>query len=388
MSSWAAVGLSREPAPSPGSSAALVAALASGDPAPAPFVVRRLAPVPAVSGERPITADQTNVSVVVGERLVVKWLLRPERRPPVLTHLASVGFAATARPYATVSAPVGDADVLLALVVDYLPDATDGYGWCVDAALAGREVGGVLGALVGGLHTAFATPSEVFPSPRGEAGPAEIAGWAARAEAAVDEAVAAIGTADVGDPLPADTPNDGPTADPAVGLREDRRWLSEHAARLRAAVGALRRVEAPSPVQPIHGDLHVGQVLRWRDGYAVVDFDGNPTVPRSGAATPEPVARDVAQMLCSIDHVGRIADRRTAGARGDELAAWIRAARAGFLTAYRATPAGDTLDDRLLAAFEVEQECRELIYAARFLPRWRYAPMATLRAMFPRSPSD
>jgi maltokinase len=36
----------------------------------------------------------------------------------------------------------------------------------------------------------------------------------------------------------------------------------------------------------------------------------------------------------------------------------------------------------LLAAFEAEQECRELVYAARFLPRWRYAPMATLRARF------
>jgi maltokinase len=39
-------------------------------------------------------------------------------------------------------------------------------------------------------------------------------------------------------------------------------------------------------------------------------------------------------------------------------------------------------DARLLAAFEVEQECRELVYAARFLPRWRYAPLATLRARY------
>jgi len=39
-------------------------------------------------------------------------------------------------------------------------------------------------------------------------------------------------------------------------------------------------------------------------------------------------------------------------------------------------------DPALLAAFEVEQECRELVYAARFLPRWRYAPIATLRARF------
>jgi predicted trehalose synthase len=54
--------------------------------------------------------------------------------------------------------------------------------------------------------------------------------------------------------------------------------------------------------------------------------------------------------------------------------------RAATLLAHLA--AVGPVDDRLLAAFEIEQECRELIYAARFLPRWTYAPMATLRARF------
>ncbi|MFI5893647.1 hypothetical protein ACIA5D_26430 [Actinoplanes sp. NPDC051513] len=40
------------------------------------------------------------------------------------------------------------------------------------------------------------------------------------------------------------------------------------------------------------------------------------------------------------------------------------------------------LDEKLLRPFEVEQECRELIYAARFLPRWRYAPMGVLRSWY------
>ena len=42
----------------------------------------------------------------------------------------------------------------------------------------------------------------------------------------------------------------------------------------------------------------------------------------------------------------------------------------------------EIFDQRLLRAFEVEQECRELLYAARFLPRWRYAPMGVLRSWF------
>ena len=40
--------------------------------------------------------DQTNESVVVGERLAVKWLLHPdparERAPRLLRHLAAAGF--------------------------------------------------------------------------------------------------------------------------------------------------------------------------------------------------------------------------------------------------------------------------------------------------------
>jgi maltokinase len=61
---------------------------------------------------------------------------------------------------------------------------------------------------------------------------------------------------------------------------------------------------------------------------------------------------------------------------GGDAATWIAATRDAFLAAV------GPVDERLLAAFEVEQECRELVYAARFLPRWRYAPMATLRARF------
>ena len=125
-------------------------------------------------------------------------------------------------------------------------------------------------------------------------------------------------------------------------------------------------------VQPVHGDLHVGQVLEWPGGLAVIDFDGNPTLSEAANAIRQPRERDIAQMLTSLDHVGRVVEERGGGDRS----AWIAEARAGFLAAI------GPVDEALLAAFEVEQECRELVYADRFLPRWRYAPMATLRARF------
>jgi maltokinase len=89
-------------------------------------------------------------------------------------------------------------------------------------------------------------------------------------------------------------------------------------------------------------------------------------------------------MLSALDHIGRIADRRTESQHAEAVKKWIHRARQLFLTAYREGLADaqvpDLLDERLLAPFEVEQECRELVYASRFLPRWRYAPMGALRA--------
>ncbi len=44
-------------------------------------------------------------------------------------------------------------------------------------------------------------------------------------------------------------------------------------------------VEAGGPpvlVQRVHGDLHVGQILRWPGGLVVVDFHPNPVVEVRG----------------------------------------------------------------------------------------------------------
>ncbi|MFD0479648.1 hypothetical protein ACFQ0B_74475 [Nonomuraea thailandensis] len=127
----------------------------------------------------------------------------------------------------------------------------------------------------------------------------------------------------------------------------------------------------------------MGQILRWRHGYAVIDFDGNPTV--ADADLRQPAARDVAQLTTSLDHVAQVAIRRR-GTPPAHAAQWATMARQAFLAAYRSRLAAgnrpDLLDETLIRPFEVEQECRELIYAARHLPRWRYAPMGVLRTWY------
>lgn len=315
--------------------------------------------------------DQTNRSVVVGESVVVKWLTPPaplpQPAPDVFAHLTSVGFTATATPYAAISRRRrgGDGDddgLLLALVTAYLPGAEDGWKWCVDEAVSGGTgFAAGLGSLAADLHAAMATPSTTFPDPVRHApahrgpGPAP---WAARAADAVDEALALTG---------------GP----------DGEWLSAHAAELRAELTAPAPAEATALIR-IHGDLHVGQILRWRGGYAVIDFDGNPTV--TGADPFQPAARDLAQLTTSLEHVGQVAIKRR-GAAPTRIGTWAAAARAALETGYLARLSelghGALLDRSLIRPFEIEQECRELVYAARHLPRWRYAPMGVLRSWYP-----
>jgi maltokinase len=115
----------------------------------------------------------------------------------------------------------------------------------------------------------------------------------------------------------------------------------------------------------------------------VIDFDGNPVLDPGSAQ--QPAARDVAQLLLSLDQVGRIADRRADYAITAEIDAWSRRAQAQLLTAYREELAdlghADVLDVRLLPSFLVEQACRDLLYAVRFLPRWAYATIDGLEAL-------
>jgi maltokinase len=354
----------------PGASAELVEALATGG-AMAGLCVRRFVPLaPGPLGERPITVDQTNTSVVVGERVVVKWLRpqagnrSPARAPDLLAHLVAAGFTRTPTPYAAVYRD--RPSDLVAIVTAYLPGAADGWEWCVDVLLDQLDGGppvdlaGGIGALAAELHCALATPSETIPAPVAEV---THPTWAADGLAVLERARRLVSVAD----------------------DEDARWFTARVGRLAADIEQSRQVVEAYVIHP-HGDLHVGQVLRWRGGLAVTDFDGNPTLTAPGTSVTEPAARDVAQLCTSLLHVGQIADRRTGGRHRPAVADWCRRSVDDLLAAYRHTlherGMAHLFDERLLRPFEVEQECRELVYAARFLPRWRYAPLGVLRSWY------
>ena len=139
----------------------------------------------------------------------------------------------------------------------------------------------------------------------------------------------------------------------------------------------------------VHGDLHVGQVLRHGDpvDYAVTDFDGNPVLAPGDRSARQPAALDVAGMLASLDHVGRVVVERTDGVDVDVVRTWITTEQSAFLDEYRDTLArngsADLLDERLLEPLRLQQECREFLYAVHHLPHWRYVPDAALLDLLP-----
>jgi maltokinase len=289
-----------------------------------------------------------------------------------LAQLNAVGFDRMPTVYAilTWTSPTGRA-LPVAYVSEYLDGATDGWTWCTDLlrALVGGEgtdpwVGDFparLGRLAADLHVALATPTHVFPHPIQVAGAGRVQRWHDGAFAMLERTLRV---------------DDAEVADVA------RRYAETITERFDASLGEDQAL-ARTPVQHVHGDLHVGQVLRRGDYLAVIDFDGNPIAPATGAV--HPAARDVAQLLCSLQHVGHVVLRRTPVLDPLAVRAWIPLARRQLLAAYRTTlqNRGMTFlfDERLLAPFELEQELRELVYADAHLPAWSYAPLAALEGL-------
>src|SRR3954452_25418100 len=78
--------------------------------------------------------------------------------------------------------------------------------------------------------------------------------------------------------------------------------VAAHAPALRTAFETLRTLPVDSvTMQYIHGDLHLGQVLRTVTDWLLIDFEGEPAAPveaRHGLRSPLP---DVAGVVTSFD---------------------------------------------------------------------------------------
>ena len=89
---------------------------------------------------------------------------------------------------------------------------------------------------------------------------------------------------------------------PPPGLEMIRETLRASGGRIDASVSdvGLLGVSRTHKIR-CHGDYHLGQVLKTADGFAILDFEGEPARPR-GAKRQAPALRDVAGMLRSLSY--------------------------------------------------------------------------------------
>jgi maltokinase len=320
--------------------------------------------------EREITVDRSNDCVVVDEAVFVKWLTPPVRSPhrglDMVAHLAAVGFAHTPELFGVVH----DGEWVAALVFEYVPGARDGWEWFYEEVLAFADGHGThddvrlsaerIGALTGELHVALTIDSGTLPERARLINPASERD---RCRALLDSALAEVRAAD--------------HAEAFAVLAARQRQIGD----LIDAIPQRRTMGIP-----VHGDLHLGQVLRSGDRLFLIDFDGNPLTAADHKPKPRPPAVDTASMIQSIDHAARMAQHRRPqkDATFDVLASQLCAAA---LDGYRQRASEllmpGLLDETLLPALRAAQELHELVYSVRRLPRWIYAPTLALRGMFP-----
>lgn len=379
-----------------------------------------LGELPDLDPPRPVTSEQSNSSVVLGERAILKFYRRlaagehpdvevaralttrtsfrgtppllgvahlqplpPAARPPARTpadrsHLSpepadrshAPAQRSAASPPAHLSHTPSDlspepARTVVAALYQYIPDAADGWVHVLARLRADGDPGpdlSALGAVTRDLHVALASIADdpaFAPEPTTAA---DLEHWqdatVARARAALARLSERRATL--------------PVALAAMTQRVLAR-ADELVARVRVALD-------PGGIGPKirhHGDYHLGQTLHTPDGWRILDFEGEPTRPLAERRIKHHPLRDVAGMLRSLAYAAAVAGIPAAEPR----------MRAAFLAGYDPTLHDDPRRADLLALFTGEKLFYELDYELGHRPDWVRIPLAAIAAMLPADPA-
>jgi maltokinase len=315
-----------------------------------------------------LSAEQSNTSLVYGDDAIMKVFrrLEPGLNPDIEIHakLCELGGRHVAGLLGYVTAQLDDQQWSLAMLQEFLTTATDGWQLATnsvrdlmaEADLHAEEAGGDfageahrLGVATAEVHadlaTAFATS---------QLSSAELADRAAAMNARLDSALLEVPE------------------------------LAEVEPGLRQAYADFAELAEPVTAQRIHGDLHLGQVLRTSHRWVVLDFEGEPAKPITDRQAADSPIRDVAGMLRSFDYAARhqlidIGSTPQSEFRANE---WAERNRTAFCAGY-AEGGGADPDEAavLLRAFEADKAVYEAVYEARNRPHWLPIPLASLHRL-------
>ncbi len=180
------------------------------------------------------------------------------------------------------------------------------------------------------------------------------------------------------------------TADSAALLLSQRLDLFE-----RARAIATTSPEKAGLRTRIHGDYHLGQILRTKADYVILDFEGEPARSLAERRAKQSPLKDVAGMLRSFSYAAyagleQFSQRRPEAAKNSEPWArlWQNAVATAFLGAYKlAIGANPHLIPQpeqaqlLLNAYLLEKSLYELLYELNNRPAWVRIPLAGILAL-------
>jgi maltose alpha-D-glucosyltransferase/alpha-amylase len=142
----------------------------------------------------------------------------------------------------------------------------------------------------------------------------------------------------------------------------------------------------------IHGDYHLGQLLRTQSDFLLIDFEGEPARPLEERRQKQSPLRDVAGMLRSFSYAARSAlavaiEQSPNNAANLEAwaTAWENAAGNAFLRGYRSTisakPSLVSPSAQDLRSLLLEKAFYELLYELNNRPTWLVIPLTGLLAI-------
>jgi maltokinase len=315
-----------------------------------------------------LTGEQSNTSLVFGESAIFKVfrLVSPGPNPDleVAAALSELGSTHVAEPFGWIETRMDGATTVLAILSRYLRAASDGWSLAATSVRDLYAAGGVGAAEAGGDF----------------AGEAERLG-VATAQVHADLAVA-FGTSEL-----------DPEAIRELAEQMFRRLdmavaavpeLARYAEAVGDAYNRLAKLTEPVPAQRVHGDYHLGQVMRTQTGWVVLDFEGEPASPLAQRRARSSPLRDVAGMLRSFDYAARHQllthpDRSRLAPLASE---WVRRNCDAFCAGYAAAGGPDPATHAvLLRALLCDKAVYEVIYEARNRPNWLVIPLESLAEM-------
>jgi maltokinase len=337
-----------------------------------------------------LTAEQSNTSLVFGEQSILKVFRRVSPGPnpdlEVTSALSQLGSPHVAEPFGSIETLMDGVTTTLAILSKYLRTATDGWTLAATSVrdlyasdLYANDATGPFRALTGTGEPPSGT------SAAGAGG--DFAGEAHRLGAATAEVHRDLAEAFGTDVLPPDALHDMAEQmyrrlDLATAAVPE---LARHADMIGNAYSSLAKINEPVPAQRVHGDYHLGQVMRTETGWILLDFEGEPASPLAQRRARSSPMRDVAGMLRSFDYAARFqllthpdADRLHGVARE-----WIRRNSDAFCAGYAEAGGLDpAANEVLLRALQLDKAVYEVMYEARHRPSWLQIPLESL-ADFP-----